>query len=173
MNLKTTKVFNGGLNDCDLARASRSPQPAGQEDHHRCDQGGSIIERQRQIVSWPGSVTREIRDGQCDFAVARICRWVRRFPPGQGRPPSSLIPPRAFEAPSGGARSAHTCSACHDTASEGADSSKTRFHRQMISIAAAITIPVTNAVKQEKSSRSLKTTLMAASPCGSWSTPRA
>jgi len=102
MNLKTTKVFNGGLNDCDLARASRWPQPAGQEDHHRCDQGGSIIERQRQIVSWPGSVTREIRDGQCDFAVARICRWVRRFPPGQGRPPSSLIPPRAFEAPSGG-----------------------------------------------------------------------
>jgi hypothetical protein len=36
----------------------------------------------------------------------------------------------------------------------------------MISIAAAITIPVTNAVKQENSSRSLRTTLMAASPCG-------
>jgi len=34
----------------------------------------------------------------------------------------------------------------------------------MISIAAAITIPVTNAVKQEKSSRSLRTTLMAALP---------
>jgi hypothetical protein len=62
-------------------------------------------------------------------------------------------------------RSAHTSSACHDAASEGADSSKTRFHRQMISIAAAITIPVTNAVKQENSSRSLRTTLMAASPC--------
>ena len=50
-------------------------------------------------------------------------------------------------------------------ASEGADSSKTRFHRQMMSVAAAITIPVTNAVKQENSSRSLRTTLMAASPC--------
>ena len=51
-------------------------------------------------------------------------------------------------------------------ASEGADSSKTRFHRQMISIAAAITIPVTNAVKQEKSSRSFRTLLMAASRAG-------
>src|SRR5215472_11687754 len=56
-------------------------------------------------------------------------------------------------------------SLCHDAASEAADSSKRRFHRQMISIAAAITIPVTNAVKQENSSRSLRTTLMAASPC--------
>ena len=61
-------------------------------------------------------------------------------------------------------RSAHTCSACRDAASEGADSSKTRFHRQMISVAAAITIPVTNAVKQKNSSRSLRTKLMAASP---------
>ena len=34
----------------------------------------------------------------------------------------------------------------------------------MISVAAAITIPATNAVKQEKSNRSLRTTLMAASP---------
>jgi hypothetical protein len=42
-------------------------------------------------------------------------------------------------------------------------SSKTRCP-QMISVAAAITIPVTNAVKQEKSNRSLRTTLMAASP---------
>jgi hypothetical protein len=37
-------------------------------------------------------------------------------------------------------------SLCHDAASEGADSSKPGFHRQMISIAAAITIPVTNPV---------------------------
>jgi hypothetical protein len=64
-------------------------------------------------------------------------------------------------------------SLCHDAASEGADSSKPGFHRQMISIAAAITIPVTNAVKQENSSRSLRTTLMAASPCGPWSILRA
>src|ERR1700746_1353597 len=70
-------------------------------------------------------------------------------------------------------RSAHTCSACHDAASEGTDSSKTCFHHQMISVAAAITIPVTNAVKKENSSRSLRTTLMAASPCGPWSIPRA
>jgi hypothetical protein len=56
---------------------------------------------------------------------------------------------------------------------KGADSSKTRFHRQMISVAAAITIPVTNAVKQKNSSRSLRTTLMAASPCEPWSIPRA
>ena len=27
-------------------------------------------------------------------ATARICQWVRRFPPGQGRPPSSMIPLR-------------------------------------------------------------------------------
>src|SRR5262245_33511192 len=70
------------------------------------------------------------------------------------------------------AQSAHICSTCHD-AGEGADNSKTRFHRQMISVAAAITIPVTNAVMQENSSRSLRTTLMAASPCGPWSIPRA
>jgi hypothetical protein len=70
-------------------------------------------------------------------------------------------------------RSAHPCSACHDAASEGTDSSKTCFHHQMISVAAAITIPVTNAVKKENSSRSLRTTLMAASPCGPWSIPRA
>jgi hypothetical protein len=56
---------------------------------------------------------------------------------------------------------------------KGADSSKTRFHRQMISVAAAITIPVTNAVKHKKSSRSLRATLMAASPCGPWSIPSA
>jgi hypothetical protein len=37
-------------------------------------------------------------------------------------------------------------SLCHDAASEAADSSKPGFHRQMISIAAAITIPVTNPV---------------------------
>jgi hypothetical protein len=43
----------------------------------------------------------------------------------------------------------------------------------MISVAAAITIPVINAVKQKNSSRSLRTTLMAASPCGPWSIPRA
>jgi len=44
----------------------------------------------------------------------------------------------------------------------------------MISIAAAITIPVTNAVKQENTSKSLRTTLMAAaSPCGPWSKRRA
>ena len=64
-------------------------------------------------------------------------------------------------------------SLCHDAASEAADSSKPGFHRQMISIAAAITIPVTNPVKQENSSRSLRTTLMAASPCGPWSILRA
>ena len=81
----------GGLNDCDLARTTRSPQPPRYEDHHRRDQGWSIIERQRQIFSWRGSVTRAIRDGQCHFAAARICRWVRRFPPGPGRPPSSMI----------------------------------------------------------------------------------
>jgi hypothetical protein len=50
---------------------------------------------------------------------------------------------------------------------------QTRFDRQMISVAAAIKIPVTNAVKQENSSRSLRTTLMAASPCGPWFIPRA
>jgi hypothetical protein len=43
----------------------------------------------------------------------------------------------------------------------------------MSSVAAAITIPVTNAVKQENSSRSLRTTLMAAPPCGPWFIPRA
>ena len=43
----------------------------------------------------------------------------------------------------------------------------------MISIAAAITIPVTNAVKQENISRSLRATLMAASRCGPWSKRRA
>src|SRR5262249_32346926 len=43
----------------------------------------------------------------------------------------------------------------------------------MISVAVAITIPVTKAVKQENSSRSLRTTLMAASPCGPWFSPRA
>ena len=90
------------------------------------------------------------------------------------RPPSASAPSSPFDAPPlGGVRSAHTCSACHDAASEGADSSKTRFHRQMITVAAAITIAVTNAVKQENSSRSLRTTLMAASPCGPWSIPRA
>src|SRR5262245_34985226 len=47
------------------------------------------------------------------------------------------------------------------------------LHHQMISVAAAITIPVTNAVKQENNRRSFKTTLMAASPCGPWSNPRA
>jgi hypothetical protein len=58
------------------------------------------------------------------------------------RPPSASAPSSPFDAPPlGGVRSAHTCSACHDAASEGADSSKTRFHRQMISIAAATTIP--------------------------------
>ena len=43
----------------------------------------------------------------------------------------------------------------------------------MISIAAAITIPETNAAKQENTSRSLRTTLMAASPCRPWSKRRA
>ena len=35
-------------------------------------------------------------------------------------------------------------------------------------VAAAITIPVTNAVKQENNRRSFRTTLMAASPCAPW-----
>jgi len=39
----------------------------------------------------------------------------------------------------------------------------------MSSVAAAITIPVTNAVTQENSRKSFRTTLMAASPCGPWS----
>src|SRR5262245_19411522 len=43
----------------------------------------------------------------------------------------------------------------------------------MISVAAAITSPLNNAVKHENSSRSLRTTLMAASPCGPWLIPKA
>ena len=38
----------------------------------------------------------------------------------------------------------------------------------MSRVAAAITIPVTNAAKQVNSRRSFRTTLMAASPCGPW-----
>ena len=83
-----------GVNDCDLARTTRSPRPGRCEGHHRRDQGWSITERQRQIFSWLGSVTRAVRDGECHLAAARICQWVRRFPPGQGRPPSSMIPLR-------------------------------------------------------------------------------
>src|SRR5215468_7652801 len=43
----------------------------------------------------------------------------------------------------------------------------------MSNVAAAITMPVTTAVKQENSSTSFRTTLMAASPCGPWFIPRA
>jgi hypothetical protein len=38
----------------------------------------------------------------------------------------------------------------------------------MSRVAAAITIPVTNAAKQVNSRRSFRTTVMAASPCGPW-----
>src|SRR5262249_17793106 len=86
----TARSLKWGLNDCDRARTTRSPQPARYEGRHRRDQGWSIIERQRQIFSWPGSVTRAVRDGQYHFAAAGTCRWVRRFPPGPGRPPSWL-----------------------------------------------------------------------------------
>jgi hypothetical protein len=82
-----------GLNDHDLARTSCSPQRARYEGHRRCDQGWSITDRWRQIFCRLGSVTPAIRDEQCHFAAARICRWVRRFPPGQGHPPFSVIPP--------------------------------------------------------------------------------
>jgi hypothetical protein len=32
-----------------------------------------------------------VRSGQRQFAVARICRRVRRFPPRQGCPPSAVM----------------------------------------------------------------------------------
>src|SRR5260370_42293389 len=81
----------GGLHDFDLARTSRSPQPARYEGHHRRDQSWSIIERQRQIFSWPvqlrehsdiGNVTsrpQESAGGFVDFLLGRGARNTRCY----------------------------------------------------------------------------------------------
>jgi hypothetical protein len=52
---------------------------------------GRVTSKQRRVLNWPGSVTRAFRSGQCHYPTARICRWVRRFPPGKGCPPFTAI----------------------------------------------------------------------------------
>jgi hypothetical protein len=68
---------------------TRSPQPARYDGHHRGDQGRSIIERQRQIFSWLGSVReqfeignvtsrpQEFAGGFVDFLLGRGARHPR------------------------------------------------------------------------------------------------
>src|SRR5262249_2985610 len=51
----------------------------------------AFAERYRRLFSWAGSVTRAVRSERCHFAVARICKRVRRFSPRQGRASSAVM----------------------------------------------------------------------------------
>jgi hypothetical protein len=113
----------------------------------------------------PSAARHSARQNSC---AARRARASRARPPKTAERFRALLSSSPFEAPLWGARDRRAHARRVTTLR-----AKGPTARQMISIAAAITIPVTNAVKQEKSSRSLRTTLMAASPCGPWSFPRA
>ena len=95
---------------------------------------------------------RQVADG---FADRRIADWNWDIGPAATRLPSrhAHIPPRGSIASQGfGSRGRPTALAAEP-----------RRSRQMIRVAAAITIPETNAAKQENSTRSFSTPIMAAS----------
>src|SRR5262245_56359994 len=78
----------GVLDDRNLAWTC---QPARQDRHDCRDQSWPIFKGQWQI-DWPGSAAR-LATAFWHLRAARICRWVRRFPPGQKQPRSAMIRP--------------------------------------------------------------------------------
>ena len=56
--------------------------------------GGRLSRDSGRYLVGPVQLREQFEMGNVTFAAARICRWVCRFPPGQGRPLSSMIPLR-------------------------------------------------------------------------------